>query len=105
MDARIIKLIKKNVVAKISTWGSYPTSFHCSGVSNIQSHIATVLPFLKGICERGVIVEDVSLRQGSHFVQLRGCLACTDWTVFQDACVDIDELTDIRTCYTQFCVQ
>ena len=35
--------------------------------------------------------------------QLQGCLACTDWTVFQDSCTDINELTSTVTDYIHFC--
>ena len=34
---------------------------------------------------------------------LRGCLACTDWTVFEETCSDLDELTDVVSSYINFC--
>ena len=35
--------------------------------------------------------------------RLQGCLECTDWTVFIDACDDFDELTDTINSYINFC--
>ncbi|GFS05208.1 hypothetical protein ElyMa_001193800 [Elysia marginata] len=35
--------------------------------------------------------------------RLQGCLECTDWTVFIDACDDFDELTDTIDSYINFC--
>ena len=34
---------------------------------------------------------------------LQGCFECTDWSVFKDSCMDIDELTDVVSCYISFC--
>lgn len=34
---------------------------------------------------------------------LQGCFECTDWTVFQDSCSDINELTDVVCSYISFC--
>lgn len=34
---------------------------------------------------------------------LQACFECTDWTVFQDSCSDIDELTDVVCSYISFC--
>ena len=36
---------------------------------------------------------------------LRGCFECTDWSVFEHACTDLDEYTDIVTAYVSFCVK
>ena len=35
--------------------------------------------------------------------QLQGCLACTDWTVFKEACPDLNELATTITDYISFC--
>ena len=34
---------------------------------------------------------------------LRGCLECTDWQMFRDACQSLDEYTDVVTSYISFC--
>ena len=36
---------------------------------------------------------------------LRGCFECTDWSVFEHACTDLDEYTDTVTAYVSFCVE
>ena len=36
---------------------------------------------------------------------LRGCLECTDWSVFEHACTDLDEYTDTVTAYVSLCVE
>ena len=36
---------------------------------------------------------------------LRGCFECTDWSVFELACTDLDEYTDTVTAYVSFCVE
>ena len=36
---------------------------------------------------------------------LRGCFECTDWSVFEHACTDLDEYTDTVTAYVSFCVK
>ena len=35
--------------------------------------------------------------------ELRGCFECTDWSVFFDACDDVDELNDCVTEYVKYC--
>ena len=36
---------------------------------------------------------------------LRGCFECTDWSVLEHACTDLDEYTDTVTAYVSFCVE
>ena len=36
-------------------------------------------------------------------LELQACFDCTDWSVFEAAATDLDELTDTVTCYTSFC--
>ena len=36
---------------------------------------------------------------------LRGCLECTDWSVFEHVCTDLGEYTDTVTAYVSFCVE
>ncbi len=53
-------------------------------------------------CEKAQLIkrkdwsEDATLR-------LKGCMECTDWTVFMDSGLDIDELTDVICSYVTFC--
>ena len=35
--------------------------------------------------------------------ELRGCFACTEWSVFVDECSDVEELNDCVTEYIKFC--
>ena len=36
-------------------------------------------------------------------LELQACFECTDWSVFEAAATDLDELTDTVTSYTSFC--
>ena len=36
---------------------------------------------------------------------LRGCFECTDWSVFEHKCTDLDEYTDTAKAYVSFCVE
>lgn len=36
--------------------------------------------------------------------KLHGCLECTDWSVFYDACDDCNDLTEVVSSYISFCV-
>lgn len=36
-------------------------------------------------------------------MQLQGCFECTDWDIFKETSVDIDELTDVISSYVTFC--
>ena len=36
-------------------------------------------------------------------LELHACFDCTDWSVFEAAATDLDELTDTVTSYTSFC--
>ncbi|GFR81465.1 reverse transcriptase [Elysia marginata] len=45
----------------------------------------------------------VSVWNVENTEMLQDCFACTDWTVFEDSCTNIDELTKSITEYIKFC--
>ncbi|GFR93175.1 tyrosine-protein kinase receptor [Elysia marginata] len=45
----------------------------------------------------------VTTKTVENIEALRGCFACTEWTVFQEACGNLAELNDIITSYIKFC--
>ncbi|GFR74977.1 endonuclease domain of the non-LTR retrotransposon LINE-1 [Elysia marginata] len=45
----------------------------------------------------------VTTKTVENIEALRGCFACTEWTVFQEACENLAELNDIITSYIKFC--
>ena len=40
---------------------------------------------------------------GEAVESLQGCMDCTDWEAFRNACSSLDEYTDVVTSYISFC--
>ena len=67
---------------------------------NIISLMPKYRPILK---TRKPISQQRRVLAPGSMERLQGCLECTDWTVFIDACDDFDELTDTINSYIKFC--
>ncbi len=50
-----------------------------------------------------VVTKSVKVWSDEVVETLQGCLDCTDWNVFLESSVDVDEATDVVTEYIQFC--
>ena len=67
---------------------------------NIISLMPKYRPILK---TRKPISQQRRVLAPDSMERLQGCLECTDWSVFIDACDDFDELTDTINSYINFC--
>ena len=45
-----------------------------------------------------------TVRTDEARLELKACSDCTDWSVFEAAAIDLDELTDTVTSYISLCV-
>jgi len=63
-----------------------------------------LLPTYRSVLSREkVCIKQVKVWSNDSSLALQGCFDCTDWSLFQEDCSDIDEVTDVVCSYIPFC--
>lgn len=67
-------------------------------------NVVLLMPTYKQALKRNPkTVKQVKVWNDATSDKLSGCFACTDWSVFQEACSDLSELVDTVSSYILFC--
>lgn len=83
--------------------GAYK-SVPLSALGSADHNCVQLLPIYRPLFKREKPhTKEVKRWSDDSTARLQGCFDCTDWEVFKDSCVHIDELTDVVCSYITFC--
>lgn len=79
-------------------------SYPLPPLGNSDHNNILLMPKYRPILRKTKPVVKTVLRWDPEAIEkMRGCMDCTDWDMFKEACTDIDELTDTISGYINFC--
>lgn len=64
-----------------------------------------LIPSYRTALRRGkTLIKHVKNWTEEAILSLKGCFDCTDWGMFKESCTNINDLTDVVSCYVSYCV-